>query len=118
MEFKKVALLAEDISYIENWISGVKEVYLLKPKAKLVDDLRASGMVVHTLESVNDVPSDVFHFYVREGFWATVHKETGYIRDVSFAENSHQATVILLSSYKESYREEFTVKPVDVKVFE
>lgn len=49
-------------------------------------------------------------------FWAAVHKETGFIQDVTRANGEEMATALIFASYKPEYRKEFNIKPVVVTV--
>lgn len=76
--------------------------------------LQANGRAVSQVVSRIELPADVFVWFGHEGFWATVNRETGGIRKVGFAEDSLQAETILLADYAPGYREQFTVKPMEV----
>lgn len=100
----------------EDLVRGPIEVFLVGENPALLAALQANGRAVSQVATRIELPADVFVWFGHEGFWATVNRETGRIRNVGFAEDSLQADTILLSDYAPGYREQFTVKPVEVTI--
>jgi hypothetical protein len=51
-----------------------------------------------------------------KGYWATVFKESGEIRDITYASNSEMAKTLLTSRYTKELKELVDIKPVKVTV--
>lgn len=122
MKYSKIAFLANEPESADRLVQvighqkGFTEVYLVGENAALLQRLQEGGHPVQRVATLSELPPDVFLWYSHEGFWGTVHKESGAIRDVGFSEDSLSADTILLAAYKPGYRELFTVMPVDVAV--
>jgi len=94
------------------------EVYLIGNNAEWLSALRAAGLSVHQVQSKEELPAEVFYWYEYNGFWASVHTENGYIRNVGWSEDSLMATKVLTGNYAPGFREQFHVRPVDVKLLD
>jgi hypothetical protein len=95
-----------------------QEVYLIGENAQWLNALRAAGLTVHQVQSKEELPADVFHFYRHKGFWATVHTTSGILRNVGWAEDSLMAAKVLAGNYAPEFRAQFHVHPVDVKLLD
>lgn len=119
-KYSKIAFLAtepESTALLVQVVGNVKnltDVYLVGKNPARLGRLRKCGLPVHVVETLSELPLDVFLWFSHQGFWAAVHKESGAIRDVGFATDSLGADTILLSAYQPDYRELFTVMPVEV----
>jgi hypothetical protein len=94
------------------------QVYLIGENSEWLAALRAAGLTVHQVQSKEELPADVFHFYRHKGFWATVHTASGVMRNVGWAEDSVMAAKTLARNYTEEFREQFHVHPVDIKLLD
>lgn len=111
-EQASTARLVQVVGNSEN----LTDVYLVGTNAARLARLQESGHSVHQVATLAELPPDVFLWFSHEGFWGTVNKESGAIRDVGFGEDSLSADTVLLAAYTPAYRELFTVIPVDVAV--
>jgi hypothetical protein len=121
--FKKIAFranvgisLQSAARLLEN--EECSEVYIVGVDPIRVFELRAAGLTVHEVATLAELPADVYHWYRHQGHWAAIHTESGYIRDVGFAEDSITAFRALTSTYADDYRKQFHVEPVKVERLE
>lgn len=91
------------------------EVYLVGANPSRMSELRAAGLTVHGVDTAEELPANTFLWYAHEGFWGAVHTETGFVRNVGYAEDSLMAARLLMSTYTPAYREQFHVEPVKVE---
>lgn len=91
-------------------------VFLLGDHPRLEAELHARGIRVAVLAEGETVPSHVFVLEEHHGFWGSVNRETGVVRDVEFAMDSAGAVRVLLGHLYPEFRHEYSVHPVTVQV--
>lgn len=121
--FHKLAFHADETISL-NWQVRITQdeectdVYLIGSNPERQAELQATGVRVHQVKAVEDLPADVFRWYRYKGFWAAVNIEDGSLRDIGYCEDSVGATRILLNRFAPDYRKLFCVKPVKVEPLE
>lgn len=91
-------------------------VFLLGDHPRLESELRALEIRFQVLTEGEAVPAHVFVLEEHHGFWGSVNKESGGVRDVDFARDNVGAARVLLGHLYPEFRHEFSVRPVEVTV--
>lgn len=74
-------------------------------------------LILELIARVGPELEPAYEFERNEGYWGVVYKKSGFIRQVIFAENEEQATIILMSNYTEEFKKLLKVQRVSVRAF-
>jgi glycerophosphoryl diester phosphodiesterase len=123
MKITKIAFRADVVISLHRALQIVKDeectdVYIIGDNPERVAQLRAAGLTVHQVATREELPADVFYFFLHKGVWAVMHTETDSLRDVGISFDSIMANRVLLNRFAPEYAKQFHVVPVSVELLD